>query len=265
MAVRFDKKFNQEINRAIRNFNAKVSRLENSGRTDAIIPDRINREMVLEDALTRREIRRRLNYLRMFSKRNSEKAVTNDSGLRISKYELEVTKREARRIKANLTRQINKRMQEKPSVFGQEEPFTFGQLEDSTLTNLKATRNALNKDISSLNVESFKRFKELLKRRDQTTAKDERFKDNYLEMLLTAGYFSGFDEEKLTEIHDKIKNLSTRDFLNLFNNESAIKSILEDYNIYKMNFEESSYMNEDVRELYSNLYDNLDRILRNYS
>ena len=43
MAIRYDKKINQEINRTIRNFNQKISRLEKEER-NLILPEKITKK-----------------------------------------------------------------------------------------------------------------------------------------------------------------------------------------------------------------------------
>ena len=45
MAIRYDKKLNQEINKTIKNFNQKISRLEKSQR-DLILPNKITKKRV---------------------------------------------------------------------------------------------------------------------------------------------------------------------------------------------------------------------------
>ena len=43
MAIRYDKKINQEINRTIKNFNQKIARLEKQQK-DLILPDKITKK-----------------------------------------------------------------------------------------------------------------------------------------------------------------------------------------------------------------------------
>ena len=43
MAIRFDKKLNQEINRTIKNFNQKIARLEKSDR-ELLLPNKVTKQ-----------------------------------------------------------------------------------------------------------------------------------------------------------------------------------------------------------------------------
>ena len=115
MAIRYDKKLNQEINRTIKNFNQKIRRLEKQERE--VLPSTISKKELKESVYTRSELKRRLQELQRFSKRGAEEVLTTKSGLKITKYELENLKRESKIIKARLTREINKMKKTKPKVF----------------------------------------------------------------------------------------------------------------------------------------------------
>ena len=86
--IRYDKKLNNEIAKTIRNFNNKIRRLEKLGR-DLDLPEKVTRKDLTSSSYTRKELKRKLERLKSFSKRGDEESIKLDSGLIISKYEYE--------------------------------------------------------------------------------------------------------------------------------------------------------------------------------
>ena len=163
MAIRYDKKINQEINKTIKNFNQKIARLEKTER-DLLLPSKITKKELKESVYTRTELKRKLAELQRFSKRGVEETITTKSGTDLSKYEYQNIKRESARIKRNVTREINRLQVKKPKIFGKEQATTFAQMGDQHYLNLLARRKALEKDIEKLDNAELKRYKQLLQK-----------------------------------------------------------------------------------------------------
>lgn len=265
--IRYDKKLNAEINRAVRNFNAKISRLEKLDNENIIIPEKVKVSDFKKGYDNRRDLRRQLNYLKMFSKRGIEEKIVTSGGYETSKYQYAVTKKESIRVKRNLTRQINVYLKLDTTVFGKSEGKKENLLEDTKLSNLRAKRKALDKNLLNLDAEEYGRYLNLLERQAQSSYKDRIFKENYLEMLLTNGYLSGYDPDKLNEIASSLMSLNNNDFLKVFDTEMALKSIIENYDLFKINNWDTENLTDvfgDINELYDNLYNSLPNILKNY-
>lgn len=271
MAIRYDKKLNQEINRTIKNFNQKIARLEKQERE--LLPSKITKKDLKSSVYTRTELRRKLKELQRFSTRGAEDVITTRGGVRLTKYELSNIKRENARVKRNITREINRLKVEKPKVFGKTQTSTFSEMGDTDYLNLVARRKALEKDISKLSKEEYERFKKLVDK----TGKSQQymnsvFKENYFEMLTDLAYYYGYDNKKLDEMKKKLMKLKPNDFLRLFKEDKSIRAILDYYPIVTSNFDFNTgmYVNrmdyqEDVMNLYDALYDNLDDILKDYA
>lgn len=159
MAIRYDKKLNQEINRTIRNFNQKISRLEKNERE--LLPPKITKKELKENVYTRAELKRKLAELQRFSRRGVEEIIETSTGVRISKYELNELKRESARIKRNISREINRLKVEKPKVFGKIQAETFAKMGDTDYLNLVTRRKALEKNIVNLTKEELERYKNI--------------------------------------------------------------------------------------------------------
>lgn len=271
MAIRYDKKLNQEINRTIKNFNQKIARLEKQERE--LLPSKITKQELKNTSFTRAELQRKLKELQRFSKRGAEDIIETKGGVKLTQYELSNIKRENARVKRNITREINRLKVEKPKIFGKTQTSTFSEMGDTDYLNLVARRNALEKDISKLSKEEYERFKKLIEK----TGRNQQymntvFKENYFGMLTDLAYYYGYDKKKLDEMKKKLMKLKPNDFLRLFKEDKSIRAILDYYPIVTSNFDFTSgmYVNrmdyqEDVMNLYDALYDNLDDILKDYA
>lgn len=265
MAIRYDKKLNQEINRVIKNFNQKISRLEKEEKE--LLPTKITKKELKQNVYTRNELYRKLKELQRFSKRGAEEIITTKGGVRLTKYDIENIKRENARVKRNLTREINRLTVNKPKVFGKVQSATFSQMGDIDYLNLVARRKALEKDINKITPQEYERLKKLI----QKTGKNQQymnsvFKDNYFEMLTDLGYYFDYDSDKLAELKDKLMNLKPNDFLKLFKDDKSIRAILDYYPIVTDSFNavNPDDIKEDVINLYDNLLENIDEILEEY-
>ena len=265
MAIRYDKKLNQEINRTIKNFNQKIARLEKQDRE--LLPSKITKQDLKSNVYTRTELYRKLKELQRFSNRGAEDIIATGGGARLTRYDYQNIKRENARIKRNITREINRLRTEKPKIFGKIQSSTFSEMGDSNYLNLVARRKALEKDINKLSKEELERFIKLLEK----TGKSQQymnsiFKENYFEMLTDLAYYFDYDTNKLNLLRQKLMNLKPNDFLKLFKEDKSIRAILDYYPIVTNSFNaiNPDDIKEDVVNLYDNLIDNIDDIIKYY-
>jgi integrase len=266
MAIRYDKKLNQEINRTIKNFNQKIARLEKQERE--LLPSKITKKDLKSSVYTRTELRRKLKELQRFSTRGAEDAITTSGGVKLTQYELSNIKRENARVKRNITREINRLKVEKPKIFGKTQTSTFSEMGDTDYLNLVARRKALEKNIDKLSREEFERFTKLIEK----TGKNQQymnniFKQNYFEMLTDLAYYFDYDNDKLNILKQKLMNLKPNDFLKLFKDDKSIRAILDYYPVVTNSFNaiNPDDIKEDVINLYDILIDNIDEIIQDYA
>ena len=265
MAIRYDKKLNQEINRTIKNFNQKIARLEKQERE--LLPSKISKKDLKSNVYTRTELQRKLKELQRFSTRGAEDIITTSGGVRLTQYELNEIKRENARVKRNITREINRLKTDKPKVFGKKQSSTFSEMGDTDYLNLVARRKALEKDINKLSREEFERFTKLVEKTGKNQAyMNNIFKGNYFEMLTDLAYYFNYDNEKLNLLKEKIMKLKPNDFLKLFKEDKSIRAIIDYYPIVTNNFNaiNPDDIKEDVVNLYDSLIDNIDDIIKDY-
>lgn len=263
MAIRYDKRINSEIRKVISNFNSKISRLSREER-NLLLPEKVSIRELKRNVTSRSELRRELAKLKRYSQRGIEETIKTIGGLEISRYELEETARETRRIKANLTRQINRVSNITPTVFGVKQSAIYSQMGLEQLSNLKARRKSLEKDIKKLSSLDFKDFqKQLAINKQKEKYRAEVFMDNYIDkMLFNLGYFVGYDKEKINNIKDKIKQLDEKQFLKLFETDEGIRAIRDYYpEIHRNSMEK---IKDDITTLYDELDKNIDSIIKDY-
>lgn len=266
MAIRYDKKLNQEINRTIKNFNQKIARLEKQDRE--LLPSKITKKDLKSNVYTRNELRRKLKELQRFSTRGAEDIIETSGGARLTKYNYQNIKRENTRIKQNITREINRLRVEKPKIFGKKQTSTFSEMGDTDYLNLVARRKALEKNIDKLSRDELERFTKLIEKTGRNQQyMNSIFKQNYFDMLSALAYYFDYDNDKLNMLKQKLMNLKPNDFLKLFKEDKSIRAILDYYPIVTNSFNaiNPDDIKEDVINLYDNLIDNIDMILQDYA
>ena len=266
MAIRYDKKLNQEINRTIKNFNQKIARLEKQERE--LLPSKITKKDLKESVYTRRELQRKLRELQRFSKRGAEDIIETKGGARLTRYDYQNIKRESTRVKQNITREINRLRVEKPKIFGKTQTSTFSEMGDTDYLNLVARRKALEKDVNRLSREEFERFTKLVEKTGRNQQyMNSIFKQNYFDMLTDLAYYFDYDNDKLNMLKQKLMNLKPNDFLKLFKEDKSIRAILDYYPVVTNSFNaiNPDDIKDDVINLYDNLIDNIDMIIQDYA
>lgn len=266
MAIRYDKVLNKEISRVLNNYNAKVRRLERNTSLMSI-PDTITKRELKASVNKRRDLQRKLNELKAFSKRGMEQNIKLKSGVNISKYDYYKLKKESKRLKLKLNAEIKRYTETYPKVLGKRQAVTFARTADSAYLTAISKRESLNKDISKLSAEELTKYGNLLQRIGESSEYYETlFKNKYLDILTDLGYFYKYDNQKLEELKKRISALPPDEFYRLFREDKAINAVMDYYHTNDdSSFIDPELVKEDVYNLYDNIYDNLDEILKDYA
>lgn len=261
MAIRYNKELNTSINAIVRNYNAKISRLEKVAE-ELYLPEKTSVKEIKESAKNRQELNRMLKDLQRYSERGMEKTVRFTSGVEMSKYQSETLKRNLRIAKAKATRQLNSFTSTPIKVFGipQNTPHEY----DEAYINLKAQREKLDKDISKLNKRELERLESNINDLLESYEMEEMYKNNWLDMIDKLGYYGEIDSSKIEAIKERIKNISPSNFTKLYRNEKSIKALQELYRDVVRNKTVDDELVSDIDDVMSNFYSNLDIILKDY-
>ena len=186
MAIRYTKKLNTSINQIVRNYNAKIARLEKV-KEELYLPEKTSVKELKESAKNRRELNRMLKDLEKYSERGIEKTVKFSSGVEMSRYQAEKLKRNLRIAKAKTTRDIKTFKSTPIKVFGipQNTPHEY----DEAYLNLKAQREKLEKDISKLNKREIERLESNIADILESSEMEEMYKENWLDMIEKLSYY----------------------------------------------------------------------------
>ena len=262
--IRYDKKLNKEIDDTLRRYNNKITRLARQ-HSNYILPQKVTKDDLMEVSYTRRDLQRRLSNLRKFNERGAERSVLTSKGYAISKYELDYLKREQSRVKRKINKEIKRYETIKPTTYGKKEARTFAQMGDTNYLNALARLEAVSKDITGLSQEQLVNYRRLLysagKNRDYLA---ESFKLGYLDMMTQVGYTAGYDNEKLELLKEKLKDLDPTQMYELYRNEKSIKSVSDYYYVLSDGKIDPEQFSADVTNLYDNLLESIDTILKDY-
>lgn len=261
MAIRYNKELNTSINAIVRNYNAKITRLEKVAE-ELYLPEKTSVRELKESAKNRQELNRMLKDLQRYSERGMEKTVRFSSGVEMSRYQSETLKRNLRIAKAKATRQLNNFTSTPIKVFGipQNTPHEY----DEAYINLKAQREKLDKDISKLNKRELERLESNINDLLESYEMEEMYKNNWLDMIDKLGYYGEIDSSKIEAIKERIKNISPTNFTKLYRNEKSIKALQELYRDVVRNKTVDDELVSDIDDVMSNFYSNLDIILKDY-
>lgn len=265
MARRYNLQLELELEKSIRNFNAKISRLARQGHT--LLPEKADWRQIKQEARTTKDIRQKISELQGFSKRGAESIIRTPAGVDITRYELDKLRRESRAIKQRLTREINKLEKITPTSLGVKQQLTLKELPTDRLVNLKARRRSLNKDIFKLSGDEFQYYtQKIASNKRPNKYRDTIYQNNYTDrILLNLGYYVGYDTRKLEYIQNQLSKLNTADFLRLMDTEKIVIEIQNRYdevNAKKGRLSTASI--NDIYEKYDMLYENIDKIIENY-
>lgn len=267
--ARHYRRLDAEISRVLRNYNAKISRLEKVnkdfenkyGISRYKLPNKISKQEFKESYYDKNEIKRQLKNLQLFSKRGAETYTFLDSGVSMSKYELEVLKKNLRRARYNTTKKLNEMLQNKVKVAGVPTDGTLANMGDKSYLNLVSRKSGLSGNINKMSYENIKNLKKLVNRTNRSnTYYNSIFKDNYIDIINKVSYHFGTDS---TNIINKLNKLKPEDFYKLFTNDKAISSVLDYYMVLKDDID-VSLNQESANNLFDLLNNNIDEIIKSY-
>lgn len=210
--IRYDTNLNLRINKTIRNYNQKITRINKyEDSYNYRTPEKITKKMLKDNVYTRRELLRKLEQLERFSKRGAENTFQTTGGYIISNYEYENLKRERARVKRIISREMTRLEKEKPKVYGKEQVRTYAQMGDTYYTNLKDKREKLEQSIEMLKRDEFERYQTFVYKAGRNLEyNNSLFRENYKKMLTDLAYYTGYDKERMTLDTEKFDTLKRK-------------------------------------------------------
>ena len=227
--IRWNESDERELKRVVRNFNAKLKRLEKKDpqtynkntlptfwdSENETYTNRISIRQLKDLIQTRNDLKREINALKRFSKRGAEEIVfipTNDNNVYITKWQ----RNEMNRRVSNINKRKRYRLEQLESIELEHDgnklgytrkEFGMGKIEVNELKQLEA----FNPSTERYNVKA--RFRSIMKQSqtDYFNAKDYALREKFLQ-----GMQENYRENDIKEIVESIKNMDIKDFLNEF-------------------------------------------------
>ena len=267
MAIRYNREQRLTLEKAVRNFNQKISKLEKLDRS-LLLPEKVDYIDIIQSSTSKADLTKKIESLKRFTSRRGSQIITTPEGVKTVNYVVSETERNLRSVKSRLTKQIVELEGITPTIFGKPVDATYKQMGSEVLNNLKARRKSLNvgrvKNLSKQGIKSIQKLIDTNVRKMRYKA--EIFKNNYIEkMLFNLAYYTGYDDkEKLNHIRNKLNELDEKTFLKLFNTEKAIERITDYYPEITNTKRKPEIIAGEVKELYDELYKNIDEIVSRY-
>ncbi|MBO5872429.1 MAG: hypothetical protein J6Q75_07330 [Bacteroidaceae bacterium] len=266
MAIRYDEKLNKQILKTVRNFNAKVSRLERQGVQLPV--EKVSVREIKKDFTNRRDLLSYMRELRKFSQRGVERIAYIDRWENpFTVYEFKVggirqrrAIREAERLlaEARETKRTEGGIPGDQSLMGTDYAATL----EANLEKLKGER------FHQKRLTSEKKAKIVRAAKATLGSKKYQFaiKDNFYRHLSILGESAGLPASYTDEIISGLKQVNGKDFEKIREAEELIDAIENYYPQWKnaKTKQQRQQVGETVRPLIISLHDNLNQILKTY-
>lgn len=212
--IRWQKSDSEELSKAVKNFNAKLSRLEKKNpEIKNALPERVSVRQLKEMINTRQDLQREINSLKRFSQRGSEEIETyGDYNINITKWQRTEMNRRVGIINRKRKERLDQLEQLEMQSGGESLGYTKGQLgmgrvERVELAPMKALTRGMNqRDVSM-------KWKNILKESQSgfLKEKDYRCRENYIK-----GLEENFNPNDVEKIINAIEKQPIDEFIKTF-------------------------------------------------
>lgn len=266
MAIRYDKKLNQEIYRTVYEFNKKVKSLSHAD-INVKIPELITtKDLKTKDpthplySYNRQELRRKLKSMQRFLKPGQEAVIVTPAKQVFSKWEYRNLQNQRRTAINRIKKQLKAIEQTQVTYAGRKLKYTYAQMGSQQYVNLQQKLKYLEEhQLSKLSGDTLTYYKKFLA--TNTRAKrDKEWKENFLDIVLNLGYEYG---EDVSQLRQKLSTLSPQQFLEAFNQERLLKDLVYYYKLLDETQFDKAIVEDDVSQMIQALEDNIDAIILN--
>ena len=266
MAIRYDEKLNKEILKTVRNFNAKVARLERQG--VALPVEKVSIREIKRDFTDRRDLLSYMRELRKFSQRGVERIAYVDRWEnQFSVYEFKVGGIRQRRAIREAERLLAEARETKRTEGGV--PGDQSLMGTDYAATIEANLEKLQKErFHQKRLTAEKKAKIVRAAKATLGSKKYQFaiKDNFFRHLSILGESAGLPSSYIEEIIQGLKQINGKDFERIRQAEELIDTIENYYPQWKnaKTKQQRQQIGETVRPLIVSLHDNLNQILTTY-
>lgn len=217
--IRWTDADNQELTRAVNNFNAKLRRLEKKNpKIKNALPSRTSVGKIKELITSRDDFRREVNALRKFSEKGQEELIKvpgNEYNLKMTRWQKEqmtarigyINRRRKTRLKEILKTPVKSRGKDLGYTMGD---IGMGKADEVSLTPMKAFSSKMGR--GDLNY----KWENILRESQSSywNKRDVMLKENYIKALE-----ENFKERDITELREAILDMDDKKFISIFRSE----------------------------------------------
>ena len=212
----------KELNRVVKNFNAKINRLAKKDNTlAAILPEKVKVSELKELIKTRQDLNRELNMLKRFSRKGSEKVVIipdNDNNLQITKWQLTEMNRKVGLINRRRRERLEKLSNIEQKSRGESLGYKKGDIGMGKATEVSLSpMNAFTRTMSKSDL--LMKWKAMMKESQSGffTEKDFRTRENFIVALERS-----YNTSDIEDVISAIRKMDIDVFLNQFESEPGM-------------------------------------------
>lgn len=226
MAVKYTSAENKELQRQVKNFNARLRRLQKSGKINPkLLPDKATVSDIKSRVNNRRDLKRELNSLKSFTNRSAKVIVTSNGGA--------------------YTQWQRQNIEQKIKVVNRREA-QYRKKHPSLKTTKKSDKpQKIVYDFDGKSIADIKKFEEMLNKKlkqDYYSKREQQLRDNFIKSLITVYG----DNDTTKDLINMINNMSLKDFITLYYKNENVD--IDDFN-YDMLID-YSYKFEKLNEIF---------------
>lgn len=210
MAIRYNKEFNAEIQKIVKNFNAKVDRLERQ--EQEIRPEKTSVSELKKVYQNRRQLKRKLRQLQSFSRRGAEKVFITPGGVEMTEWEYETGRADYIMVKRRIAKQVRIETPKTPSPY----------LKKERLQNAEDRLSEMQKSFKDLSLKELQRAQSTINLEINRRLKEDIFKNNLLKRLGSALESRGYDPNIL----NRFREFTGEELLMIYNNEAELEDVM---------------------------------------
>ena len=225
--IRWKSADDAELRKAVKNFNAKITRLEKKGVDESLLPERASVATIRDLVATRQDLKRELNSLKRFSKRGAEEITTipntqyNIQTTKWQKEDMEIRSRAITNRRRNRLKEIeNFEMESGGKKLGYTRgQFGMGQAEKISLKPIKPFYRTMSQGDIKKRHKHFQRESQS----NYFNKKDEELRSNFIR-----GLEQTYGKDKVADIVDSVSDMDFKEFYQKFQSEPGMMEFASD-------------------------------------
>ena len=240
MAIKFDKAYNAEIRRVVRNFNQKRNRAIKRGYK--YLPPKMTVSELKSRYTLRSQLNRDLNALKRFNREGDKalKVVETSGGAKAIKWEYDYLKKNLQYAKEFYDREIE-------DAARLDTPMMVAKSE--YINNLKSKRDYLNLELSELSQSQFRTFRNTINEYLYANERNMSGYRNWMNEVELIMRNLGYDNKTINKFFEGFNELSPRQFLTMYRQSQLVSRIYELYIPTKDHSFRLSTTEEDAKDL----------------